>query len=104
MSKHVSRRERWSSDGPARHRCTDGPVVRRFKGDWWADVAYLLLVEGEGGEPATWQSRLDTIGPFRRPRNAMVEAERHATALRNRYRERIRLVPGPAAEGQGRGA
>jgi hypothetical protein len=23
----------------------------------------------------------------------MVEAERHATALRNRYRERIRLLP-----------
>jgi hypothetical protein len=95
MSKHVSRRERWASDGPARHRCIDGPVVRRYKGDWWADVAYLLLIEDEGG-PGTWQPRLDTIGPFRRPRNAMVEAERHATALRGRHRERIRLAPAPA--------
>jgi len=93
MSKHVSRKERWSGDGPARHRCVDGMVVRRFKGDWWADVAYQLLVEEEEGAPPAWRPHLDTIGPFRRPRNAMVEAERHATALRNRYRERIRLVP-----------
>jgi hypothetical protein len=91
MSRHVARSERWFGDGPGRYRSGDGPVVRRFKGDWWADVAYQLLVESEGS-PSAWEARLDTIGPFRRPRNAMVEAERHATALRNRHRERLRLV------------
>jgi hypothetical protein len=92
MSRHVPRSQRWASDGPGRRRCIDGPAVRLYKGDWWADVAYLLLVEANG-RPSAWEEHLDTIGPFRRPRNAMVEAERHATALRNRHRERIRLVP-----------
>jgi hypothetical protein len=95
MSRHVSRSERWASAGPGRYRCADGPAVRRFKGDWWADVAYLLLEEAEGQPPA-WRPHTDTLGPFRRPRNAMVEAERHATALRNRHRERLRLVTSEA--------
>ena len=92
MSRHVSRSERWAAAGPGRHRSADGPVVRRYKGDWWADVAYLLLVEEPGDSPA-WEPHTDTLGPFRRPRNAMVEAERHVTALRNRHAERVRLVP-----------
>src|SRR4051812_39849250 len=95
MSRHVSRSERWASAGPGRYRSADGPAVRRFKGDWWADVAYLLLEEAEG-QPPTWQPRTDTRAPSRRPRNAMVEAEPHATALRNRHRERLRLVTSEA--------
>lgn len=83
MSRHVSRSERWLSAGPGRYRSADGPSVRRFKGDWWADVTYQLLVESPG-EPSVWESHTDTLGPFRRPRNAMVEAERHVTSLRNR--------------------
>ena len=48
MSRHVPRRERWSSDGPERYRSVDGLLVRRYKGQWWADVAYRLLPD----EPA----------------------------------------------------
>ena len=31
------------------------------------------------------------LGPFRRPRNAMVELEREATVLRNRHGEDVRI-------------
>jgi hypothetical protein len=91
MSRHVPRSHRWQAQGPDRYRSVDGPHVRRYKGQWWADVAYELLGESAGGEPATWTHHLDTLGPFRRPRNAMVEAERHVTMLRNRHGERVRI-------------
>ncbi len=90
MSRHVPRRERWSSDGPERFRSVDGLLVRRYKGQWWADVAYRLLPdEPAPGEAAAGEACLDCLGPFKRPRNAMVEAERHVTLLRNRFGERV---------------
>src|SRR5436309_2880966 len=99
MSRHVPRRDRWDSRGTEQYRSVDGLLVRRYKGQWWADVAYQVLSEGQQGEPSSWERRSDTLGPFRRPRNAMVEAERHATMLRNRHGERLRFeaasVPGP---------
>jgi hypothetical protein len=91
MSRHVPRRDRWESRGTDQYRSVEGLLVRRYKGQWWADVAYLVLAETHPGEPGTWQRQLDTLGPFRRPRNAMVESERHATMLRNRHGERLRL-------------
>ena len=90
MSRHVPRSDRWSSHGPNQHRSLDGPVVRLYKGEWWAVVAYRLPVDGQDG-PVTWQAHTDRLGPFRRPRNAMVEAERHVVALRNRHGERFLL-------------
>jgi hypothetical protein len=97
MSRHVPRRDRWNSEGPDRYRSVDGLVVRRHKGLWWAEVAYHLRpAEAPPGEPA-WEAQLDRLGPFRRPRNAMVEAERHLTLLRNRHGERARFdADGPA--------
>jgi hypothetical protein len=91
MSRHVPRSDRWASQGRDRYRWVVGPIVRRYKGQWWADIAYQLLGEGQEGEPSTWTPHLDTLGPFRRPRNAMVEAERHVTMLRNRHGERVRF-------------
>jgi hypothetical protein len=91
MSRHIPRSDRWSRHGSTEHRSVEGPIVRLYKGLWWADVAYQMLVESEG-EPSAWEARGDRIGPFRRPRNAMVEAERHVAMLRNRHGERFRLV------------
>ena len=90
MSRHVPRSDRWVQHGTCEHRSVEGPIVRVFKGEWWADVAYQLLLEGDGA--STWEKHQDRIGPFRRPRNAMVEAERHLVALRNRHGERVQLV------------
>lgn len=92
MSRHVSRRERWTSDGPERYRSVEGLLVRRFKGEWWAEVPYTLLAAAGGAEPlGAEEDHQDRLGPFKRWRNAMVEAERHVVALRNRHGERLRL-------------
>ena len=99
MSRHVPRRDRWQGHGSEQHRSLDGLLVRRYKGQWWADVAYQVLTEAQ---PPAWEGHHDTLGPFRRPRNAMVEAERHATLLRNRHGERIRFeIAEPAAGSSG---
>lgn len=91
MSRHVPRSERWQALGSDRHRSIDGLVVRRVKGEWWGMVAYSVMsAESEAGV-LEWQSRLDRLGPFKRPRNAMVEAERHAAALRNRHGDWVRF-------------
>jgi hypothetical protein len=93
MSRHVPRRDRWQGHGTDQFRSVDGLLVRRYKGQWWADVEYQVLTEGQTGQPSNWEEHCDTLGPFRRPRNAMVEAERHATMLRNRHGERVRFEP-----------
>src|SRR5262245_22984624 len=90
MSRHVPRRERWERRQPTEYRSVERLVVRYEKGAWWADVAYRLLAGGAApGELANWHRHAERLGPFKRPRNAMVEAERHATALRNRHGGRI---------------
>jgi hypothetical protein len=91
MSRHVPRRDRWQGRGTDQFRSSDGLLVRRYKGQWWADVVYQVQSEPEPGELSTWERHLDTLGPFRRPRNAMVEAERHATMLRNRHGEGVKF-------------
>ncbi|HEY8503876.1 MAG TPA: hypothetical protein VIL46_04800 [Gemmataceae bacterium] len=92
MSRHVPRRERWQRRGPGEYRSADGLTVRYEKRAWWAEVAYTLLLPAPSPEglPAA-EPHHDRLGPFRRPRNAMVEAERHATLLRNRHGERVRF-------------
>jgi hypothetical protein len=91
MSRHVPRSERWTSHGPNEHRSTEGYVVRYYRGAWWAEVGYRLRQDGPPERPPEWEMRSDRLGPFKRPRNAMVEAERHATMLRNRHGEGVRL-------------
>lgn len=90
MSRHVPRRDRWTAAGPAAYRSVDGLLVRRYKGVWWAEIAYQLLpAETPSGEVAASQSHQERLGPFKRSRNAMVEAERHATLLLNRHGQRL---------------
>jgi hypothetical protein len=94
MSRHVSRRDRWEATGLAQYRSIDGLSVFRYKGAWWAEVGYQFHVAPAGAdEVARWEAHLARLGPFKRPRNAMVEAERHAVLLRNRHGEGVRLVP-----------
>ncbi len=93
MSRHVSRRDRWQSDGPAQYRSVEGLIVRRQKGQWWAEIAYRLRQAGTlPGEVPLWQPHQDRLGPFKRSRNAMVEAERHATLLRNRHGDHVQFT------------
>jgi hypothetical protein len=92
MSRHIPRRDRWVRYSSDQHRSVEGLTARLYKGEWWAEVAYQLLVEDEPGV-TRWEPHADRLGPYRRPRNAMVEAERHLTRLRNQHGERVRLEP-----------
>jgi hypothetical protein len=93
MTRHVPRRDRWQRQGPSEHRSVEGHVVRFQKGAWWAEVSYHLLHTASSPEETSeWKLLTDRLGPFKRPRNAMVEAERHATLLRNRHGPAIRFV------------
>jgi hypothetical protein len=91
VTRHVPRRERWERNGPGEHRSTEGHIVRYEKGAWWADVSYLLPTETGGEALPSWERHTDRLGPYKRPRNAMVEAERHATHLRNRHGDAVRF-------------
>jgi hypothetical protein len=91
MSKHVSRDERWSRQDSRTFLSELGKVVF-LRGAWYALLEYhtLLRPEAEGGVP-TWEAHARRVGPFRRPRNAMVELEREATFLRNTFGANVRL-------------
>lgn len=94
MSRHVPRHDRWQPHGTTEFRAAGGLRVFFLRGAWWAEVAYRLLAEGAmPGDPAAWEAHTDQLGPFKRPRNAMVDAERHATYLQRHHVERI--APGP---------
>jgi hypothetical protein len=58
-------------------------------------VAYRLrLAEAEPESLAAWESHTERLGPFKRPRNAMVEGERQVTFLRRRHGDAIAFGPG----------
>jgi hypothetical protein len=91
MSKHVGRNARWARVGPGEYR-SGAAVVRAFKGAWWAWVSYQLREGAAPGEfPPPFEDRCDRLGPFRRPRNAMMAAEEHAVLLRRRHGEDVRV-------------
>ena len=95
MSRHVPRHERWSKLGPSAYR-SGGTVVRYAQGAWWAWVSYLLR-DPPGPDdslPPPWQERCDRLGPYKRPRNAMIAAEQYATFLRRRHGDDVRVESG----------
>lgn len=95
MSRHIPRRERWSKHGPTEHR-SGGLTVRYARGAWWAWVSYH---QREADAPADfplppWEEKCDRLGPFKRPRNAMVAAEQHAILLCRRHGDNVRVESG----------
>ena len=96
MSRHVPRSDRWSQVGPGEYRSGGGLRVFFERGAWWAEVTYRLRpAEAPPEALAAWEAHADRLGPFKRPRNAQVEAERHATFLRRRHGDHF--APGPPA-------
>lgn len=89
MSRHVSRVERWTRHDSRRYSAPEGHVVYEKNG-WYAVLDYRTLVtlEGEGGLPG-WESHHQRLGPFKRPRNAMIALEREVTSLRNRHGDNV---------------
>jgi hypothetical protein len=89
MSKHVSRSKRWNQQDARTYVSAQGRVVYERDG-WYAKLVYRTQVptEREGGLPS-WQPHALRLGPFKRPRNAMVALEQEATVLKNRHGDRV---------------
>jgi hypothetical protein len=83
VSKHVSRKERWTQETPGRFSSREGVVVYEKKA-WYALLDYKTRTPAETPMPV-WESHHLRLGPFKRPRNAMVALEREATMLKNRH-------------------
>jgi hypothetical protein len=89
MSRHVPRHARWNRQGPNEHTAACG-LVRFEKGAWWAWVSYRQCnPEPPGDVLLEWQEHCDRLGPFKRPRNAMMAAEEHALLLQRRLGDRV---------------
>lgn len=85
MSKNAGRKERWTRKDAKTYTSDLGRVAYQ-QDAWYALLGYKTLgpSEREGALPS-WQSHGLRLGPFRRPRNAMVALEREATLLKNRH-------------------
>lgn len=91
MSKHVGRKERWAQENASCYRSDLGAVVYE-RGAWYALLDYQTLVPGEPAhELPTWEAHRERLGPFKRPRNAMVALEREVTFLRNHHGGNVRV-------------
>jgi hypothetical protein len=67
-------------------------AVRFEKGAWWALLNYRQLPPGAAlTDTRAWQDRSDRLGPFKRPRNAMIAAEDRVVLLKRRLGERVNL-------------
>jgi hypothetical protein len=87
MSKHVSRKERWTQESSTRYSSLLGTVVYRDRA-WYASLDYKTLSHDEHQMPV-WTAHTMQLGPFKRPRNAMVALEREVTALQNRHGKNV---------------
>ena len=83
MSKHISRKERWKQETPKRYTSPEGTVAYEQQA-WYGVLNYRLREPEQRGMPV-WISYTQRLGPFKRPRNAMVALEREVTLLRNRH-------------------
>jgi hypothetical protein len=91
MSRHIPRHERWSKLGPNEYR-SDSAVVRYEKGAWWALVSYRQRDEQAPADgPPVWHDQAERLGPFKRPRNAMMAAEERVLLLGRRHGDNVRF-------------
>jgi hypothetical protein len=89
MSKHVGRKHRWTRTDAKTYLSASGKVVYD-RGAWHAAFAYRVQTPPEhaGGLPGT-DAVSRRLGPFKRPRDAMVALEREITALKNHHGENV---------------
>jgi hypothetical protein len=81
MSKHQGRKQRWAQETPSRHVSALGRVV--YEQNAWFAVFEYRTRDSHGGIVPAWTAHERRLGPYRRPRNAMVALE--VTILRNRH-------------------
>jgi hypothetical protein len=85
MSKHVGRKKRWTQTDACTYVSPLGKVVYQQRA-WYGVLAYRLRVPPEQAEGLpSWKAQEQRLGPFRRPRDAMVALEREVNFLRNHH-------------------
>ena len=89
MSKHIGRKQRWTQDSTTQHSSPLGKVVYEQRA-WYGILEYRTRA-GDALALLVWVAQQQRLGPYKRPRNAMVALEREATALRNRHGQDILL-------------
>ncbi len=91
MSKHVSRKQRWTRETPTRYVSLLGKVVYQQRA-WYGLLEYRTLAPRQReSDLMTWDGHALQLGPFKRPRNAMVALEQEATILRNRHGDNVAI-------------
>lgn len=91
MSRHISRKQRWQRVDARQYTADLGAVVYE-RGAWHAVLRYHILpAPGHGDEVPTNVVQERRLGPFKRPRNAMLALEQEATILRNRLGHAVRF-------------
>ncbi len=86
MSKNAGRKKRWAQKDAKTYTSDLGKVAYQ-QDAWYALLDWKTLEPSQGppGEAPTWLPHKQRLGPFRRPRDAMVALEREATVLQNRH-------------------
>jgi hypothetical protein len=91
MSRHTSRKERWTQVNAKEYRSAFA-VVQYRAGAWEATVHYQRRQQGAAGEPLEgWHPESVSAGRFKRPRNAMIAAEEKACLLGRRGAEVVKV-------------
>jgi hypothetical protein len=90
MSKHVGRRQRWTQETSGRYSSALGSVV--YERNAWFGMLEYRTREPQGGPEPTWAAHARRLGPFKRPRNAMVALEEEVTILRNRHGSEVLIA------------
>ena len=87
MSKHIGRKQRWVQETVNRYASDQGKVFYEQNG-WYALLDYRLRSNEPSALPV-WVAHQVKLGPFKRPRNAMVALEREVAMLKNRHDKQI---------------
>jgi hypothetical protein len=90
MSRHVGRKDRWEQRGAKTYVSALGPVEYR-RGAWYARLQCRVREGTAAGELPVWVLADRWLGPFKRPRDAMVALEREVTALQNRHGQEFEI-------------
>jgi hypothetical protein len=85
MSRHTSRRERWTEISAKEHRSAFG-WVRYRAGAWEGTVVYE-----KRDEQGLWHEMNEQVGRFKRPRNAMIAVEDKAREISRRNGEMVKV-------------
>lgn len=86
MSRHKSRKERWTQVNAKEYRAPFG-LVQYKAGAWEGIVQFEQWYE----EAPEWRAEQTYVGRFKRPRNAMIAVEDKAREILRREKEKVKV-------------